>query len=261
MRNKVIFISLLAAVSLCFVACNNEPKLKKKTRDLEVLANQWDFEKSANMYYCHFNVPEITSDVYNYGEVSVSREYNYGTRDAYQVALPETTYKSATSEATTVVYYTQHIDFRIGVGYVDIQITNSDYMYGQENPETMHFRLQSGTDILDLTVLQEDWLYDEETKQFFVRFNVPEITGDAYNFGQWSISREYNYGTADAYQVALPMSSYLTDTVKVESTVNYSQHIDYAVGVGFVEVFLTISDFFYDDFKPEAMLFRLQLTY
>ena len=108
---------------------------------------------------------------------------------------------------------------------------------------------------------QADWQFDEETKQFYYHFEVPEITEDAYNLGQWSISREYNYGTADAYQVALPLSSYMTDTVQVESTVNYSQHLDYAVGVGFVEVFLTISDFYYDDFTPEAMLFRLQLTY
>ncbi len=260
MRNKII-ICVLAAVGLCFMACNNEPKLKKKTRDLEVLANQWEFDQSAKMYYCHFNVAEISSDVYNYGEVSVSREYRSTDGNVYQVALPETTYKSATSESTSVVYYTQHIDFRIGVGYVDIQITNSDYVYGQENPETMLFRLQSGTDIIDLTVQQADWQFDEETKQFYYHFEVPEITEDAYNLGQWSISREYNYGTADAYQVALPLSSYMTDTVQVESTVNYSQHLDYAVGVGFVEVFLTISDFYYDDFTPEAMLFRLQLTY
>ena len=40
------------------------------------------------------------------------------------------------------VYYTQHIDYRFGVGYVDIQLTNSDYYYEEQNPESMVFRLQ-----------------------------------------------------------------------------------------------------------------------
>ena len=46
------------------------------------------------------------------------------------------------------VYYTQYIDYRLGIGYVDVQLTNSDYFYAADNqgklvnPETMFFRLQ-----------------------------------------------------------------------------------------------------------------------
>ena len=46
----------------------------------------------------------------------------------------------------SVVYYTQHIDSRVGVGYLDVQLTNSDYLYDAAegkilNPENMLFRL------------------------------------------------------------------------------------------------------------------------
>ena len=46
-----------------------------------------------------------------------------------------------------VAYYTQHIDYRLGEGYVEVQLTNSDYMYVYDkgkivNPEDMFFRLQ-----------------------------------------------------------------------------------------------------------------------
>jgi hypothetical protein len=145
MRNEII-ICVLAAVGLCFMACNNEPKMKKKTRDLEVLANQWEFDQSAKMYYCHFNVAEISSDVYNYGEVSISREYNSGKKDAYQVALPMSLYMVEEVDdgqgGTAYIYYTQHIDYRVGIGYVEVQLTNSDYAYANEKPESMIFRLQ-----------------------------------------------------------------------------------------------------------------------
>ena len=48
----------------------------------------------------------------------------------------------------SVVYYTQHIDYRLSVGYVEIQLTNSDYLYPTDEkgklipPYEMSFRLQ-----------------------------------------------------------------------------------------------------------------------
>jgi len=265
---KYVLFCLLTAFALCMTGCRednrgNEPECKYHALplNLTVVQEDWKWDDDGQVYYYHFDVPEITPFVYNYGNWSVSHEYNYGTGKVYQVALPETMYMVDSITEPSVVYYTQHIDFRISVGYVDIQVTNSDYMYAPENPETMYFRLQSNSDILDLTVQQEDWKFDEETQQYYYHFEVPEITSDAYDFGQWSISREYNIGTSDAYQVALPMSSYMTDTVQVPSAVHYSRHIDYAVGVGYVEIMLTHSDYLYPLENPEDMHFRLQLVY
>ena len=145
---KYLFICLMAVVGLVMVSCNsNAPRLNKMTIDLAVEKSQWEFDNTVNMFYCHFDVPQLTSDIYNYGEVSVNREYNSGTSKAYQVALPETSYKVEEEvvgdSVTNVYYYAQHIDYLYGPKYVEIFYTISDYFYEDGfKPEAMLFRLQ-----------------------------------------------------------------------------------------------------------------------
>ena len=99
-------------------------------------------------FYTHFNIDAITADVYNYGNYSLHREYNSGQKNAYQVALPQSVFMVDSLGNGEVAYYTQHIDYRVGIGYVEIQVTNSDYFYptdGQGNlyaPDDMNFRLE-----------------------------------------------------------------------------------------------------------------------
>ena len=96
---------------------------------------------------------------------------------------------------------------------------------------------------------------------FFCHFTVDMLTAEVYNYGEVSVSREYNSGTNKAYQVALPETSYKVEQ-DGENKFYYAQLVDYAYGVGFIEVFYTISDYFYPEgFTPEGMVFRAQLTY
>jgi hypothetical protein len=145
---KYLILSVFALVTFVFSACqSNEPcHFHKESIELVVNQNMWEFDSSANMYYCHFNVPEITSDVYKYGEWSINREYNSGSKNAYQVALPETTYKSEEIDngdsTTSTVFYQQHIDYAVGVGMVEVFCTISDFYYEGFTPESMIFRLQ-----------------------------------------------------------------------------------------------------------------------
>lgn len=144
---KFVMISVLALVAVVFTACTSEDTPKhKKTIDLVAKTNTWSFDDGANMYYCHFDVDEITSQVYNYGEFSVHREYNSGKPNAYQVALPETTYCVEELDngdgTTSPYYYQQHIDYAVGVGFVEVFLTISDYFYEGFQPESMLFRLQ-----------------------------------------------------------------------------------------------------------------------
>jgi hypothetical protein len=146
---KQLFLCLIAAMAMAFTACsNNESQLKKRTVDLAVQSSQWEFDQDVNQYYCHFNVPELTAQIYNYGEVSVNREYNSGTKNAYQVALPETSYKveyevDENDSVINTFYYAQHIDYAYGVGFVEVFYTISDYFYPEgQKPEGMLFRLQ-----------------------------------------------------------------------------------------------------------------------
>jgi hypothetical protein len=140
---KVLLILSFIAVAVGFTGCEDEPcRYHTQTLDLRVMQADWQFDDNTLQYYYHFDVPEITPFVYNYGNWSISREYNSGTKDAYQVALPQSVYMTEELADGSIAYYTQHIDYRVGIGYVEIQLTNSDYFYEQENPENMLFRLQ-----------------------------------------------------------------------------------------------------------------------
>ena len=148
MKNKV-FICLLALIALVsFSSCRkSEPcKFNKATKFLEVRASQWEFNNELRMYMCHFDVPELTADVYENGEVSVLREYNTGTKNAYMVALPETTYEQIALDnddgTTSEYFFQQHIDYIFGIGYVEVFITISDYYYDDFAPGNMLFKLQ-----------------------------------------------------------------------------------------------------------------------
>ena len=143
---KYLLIGLVALMGLgmtgCTINSSNEPseRMHKQTIDLNVKASSWIWDAGANMYYCHFDLPELTSDIYNYAEVSINREYNTGSSKAYQVALPETTY--LTEKVNNQDYfYQQHIDYAYGVGFVEIFLTFSDYVYDQQ-PDPMIFRMQ-----------------------------------------------------------------------------------------------------------------------
>jgi len=264
---KHIYLALVCATAL--VGCQEkapECKFHTTTLTMTVKKSDWKFDDKEKFFFCAFDAPEITTKIYNTGSWTMHRKMNFNSPNEYQVALPSNTFKNDTLTEEAVVHYTQYIDFRIGVGFVEIQLTNSDYLYGQEPPETMQFRLQANDAIIDLTLMQNDWIFDEELKQYYYHFNVPEITEDVYNYGHWSIAREYNYGTADAYQVDLPMSCFMTDTLKENVIVHYTQQINYLVGVGLIEVQLTNSDYYYDvdngnPIPPEEMHFRMQLTY
>ncbi len=148
---KYIFISLLCAATWCFTACKQEVPWEQKhvrTLDLNVFTDDWMFDTVAKQFYYSFDVPEIDAGVYNFGNWTICREFNGGSKYAYQVALPTSMFMTDTLVDGTVAYYTQYIDYRVGIGYVDVQLTNSDYYYEVDgkgnivNPESMLFRLQ-----------------------------------------------------------------------------------------------------------------------
>ena len=137
----------MAMMAFGMTSCNDSKdctctpcRFRQQTLDLVVMQKDWQFDSKMKLYFYRFDVPEMTAEIYNYGEVSINREYNNGTENAYQVALPETTYKETTVEGNPY-YYQQHVDYVYGFGFVEIAVTNSDLFY-DEVPETMIFRMQ-----------------------------------------------------------------------------------------------------------------------
>ena len=150
---KYVLISLLALVAMCFTACEDRgPRIQRESVYMTVDQNEWKWDKDNLQFYAHFNVPEITANVYNYGNYCLYREYNTGAKDVYQVGLPQSIYLSEEVKyddgTTGFTYYQQLVDYRVGVGYVEIQVTNNDFFYAEDeqgyliNPEKMVFHLQ-----------------------------------------------------------------------------------------------------------------------
>ncbi len=155
---KYAILCVLTLIAFAQTSCiirNDTPapdcKYNAKTVYLEVKQNEWKFDSQNQQFYTRFDVPEITADIYNYGNYSLHREYNTGLNTAYQVALPQSILCMETvtnGNTTTDVYYTQLVDYILGVGYVEIQVTNSDFFYPEDkqgyliNPEAMVFHLQ-----------------------------------------------------------------------------------------------------------------------
>ncbi len=138
---KIVFLCLMAlamvGMNSCKVEtqCDCKTQFHKQTVDLKV--REWQYDNQLNTYYCRFDVPEITKDVYNYGEWSINRDYG-----DYQVVLPETSYKSQNVNGQTF-FYEQHIDYAVGVEFVEIMYTISDFEYPEgDTPDKMLFRLQ-----------------------------------------------------------------------------------------------------------------------
>ena len=138
---KRTYFAVMVCVLVGFSSCNYYPKetvyeSNFKTLDLRVDANQWLVSQDGDYYYCTFNVPELTSQIYNYGVVTCYREYNKGTTNAYQLPLPQTIHNVDAGDGTL---YTSTIDFSFAVGLVEIVLTNNDFKYVA--PERMDFRL------------------------------------------------------------------------------------------------------------------------
>lgn len=114
---------------------------------------------------------------------------------------------------------------------------------------------------IDLICNQNEWSYNANANAYYCHFTVDMLTAEAYKYGEVSVNREYYSGTNKAYQVALPETTYMVEQ-DGENTFYYAQHVDYVYGVGYIEIYYTVSDYFYPEgFTPEGMVFRAQLTY
>ena len=151
---KVLFIAIMAAVSMVFTGCEkSEPctcqqtpcSFHKMTVNVPVAASDWEFEDDRLKIYVP--IKALTEEVYKFGDVSVYHEYHRGTKTAYQIPLPETLYtvlyKDNGDGTQSVDYqYQQHIDYIYGIGFVKIYITFSDFIYDEYVPEDMYFHVQ-----------------------------------------------------------------------------------------------------------------------
>ena len=145
---KYLFINLVALLSLVLTGCEkkNEPcqctqeHLTKATVDFRVPKNVWTYDQDNAWFSAVYETEKLTEYVYDYGTWTVSHEYNPGTEDAFLIQLPELRFLL---DEASGAYYTQRIDYEVGVGYVRVYVTNSDYTYYENwQPDEMYFHMQ-----------------------------------------------------------------------------------------------------------------------
>ena len=125
----------LFAITLFLVSCQEEDNATKwEIINLEVKSSDWEVSTDNDglnrYYYSYFDMPEITSTVYNYGTVLA-----YYTLDGAQQVLPYVRhYENAGGDL-----WTRTVDFDYSPGSLNIYVTNSDFY--DEVPPTMYFRV------------------------------------------------------------------------------------------------------------------------
>ena len=147
---KFTFILLFVAAIVGMNSCTyNEPcRFNKNTVDIPVKWSDWKFDNEQLQFYVRVPVNTITEEVYKFGNFSMYHQYYKDTKDAYMVAMPQSMFMTDTLDTGDVAYYTQYLDYRTGIGYVEIQVTNSDYFYPTDAqghlyaPDDMDFRLE-----------------------------------------------------------------------------------------------------------------------
>ena len=144
MMKKSVFFALIVVVAVGLNSCTkvvNEPcQFNKVNVDFRVPQNAWAFDETNGWYCYYYETNKITAYIYDYGNWTMSHEYNPGTKDAFLIQLPE--FRFLQDEGTGD-FYAQRTDYEVGVGYVIVYVTNSDYAYEPGwKPDEMYFHMQ-----------------------------------------------------------------------------------------------------------------------
>lgn len=124
---------ILAIVLLSFIGCYDYTEgITIQTVSLRVKSYEWTWD--GDFFYAEFSMPEITEDIFDYGEVKaylVSNRMDYAT--AQKNLLPYVLHKDDGE-----FFYTETIDFEYGIKWARIYYTISDFAY-EGNPPAMEF--------------------------------------------------------------------------------------------------------------------------
>lgn len=144
---KILFWFIL---SIILTGCNTTivSNLEMETIDVTVRASDWQYTNMPdnNYFRCVVDMPEITSEVYDKGEVKVYREfYDKQNNDFFKHILPDVFHSKEVSD-NNIFLYTTTVDYIYGIGWLEFNYRVSDFAYDEGNyknfaPETMSFSI------------------------------------------------------------------------------------------------------------------------
>lgn len=136
---------------------------------------------------------------------------------------------------------------------------------GPQGPQGPQGEPGSGVvNIVFINVNTDDWAYSDydDNNYFYATVDMPEITKDIFDGGIIKMYRVFDYDTSNPVQIEMPFTRHKEEYVGPGEYdyVNWTETLDYEFGVGSMNIFFTVSDFFYQD-KPESMRFRCVIMY
>jgi hypothetical protein len=139
---KFLFFALILCMASCTVV--EQPSTTMKTITVRVKATDWKYSNQGNnnYFYAGVDVPEITSAVFEKGEVKAYLvKDRYDSHYARKHALPYVMHKEDYIN-NNWIFWTETVDFTYGIGWVEFNFRASDFAYEEDvniNPEAMEF--------------------------------------------------------------------------------------------------------------------------
>ena len=143
MMKKSLFLVFISSMFL--VGCtsvNNGATIQ--TISVVVEAHEWKYTNFTdnNYFYAGFDIPAITENVFDRGEVKAYIVYDRLDMDyARKNLLPHTIHKEEWIDTLRYVY-TETVDFTYGIGWVEFNFRASDFAYEDNvsiHPPAMEF--------------------------------------------------------------------------------------------------------------------------
>ena len=147
-------ILLVFSISLVVVGCNlthvDQDSATLKTIKIKVRAQEWlytqqgnDDQYNNNYFYAVVNMPEITENVFDYGEVKAYAVFNRNSPTyARKHLLPYVLHVEEPTNTGDWLYFTETYDFIYGIGWAEFNFRTSDFAYEDNvniNPPAMEF--------------------------------------------------------------------------------------------------------------------------
>ncbi len=148
-KKKALFF-LFAALVLC--GCRGpkgDPGEGMNWKIVDLNVSRWDYSgdaygyKDNNYYFAKFDVPDLTSFVFTDGNVN-GYVILYEGNEKIQHSLPYVLPIATKDGSGNPYYYTRTVDFVYGVGWVQIEVRESDFAYEGDDtivPDAMDFRI------------------------------------------------------------------------------------------------------------------------
>lgn len=147
-------ILLVFSIALVVVGCNlthvDQDSAILKTIKIKVRAKEWlytqqgnDDQYNNNYFYAVVNMPEITENVFDYGEVKAYAVFNRNSPTyARKHLLPYVLHVEEPTNTGDWLYFTETYDFIYGIGWAEFNFRTSDFAYEDNvniNPPAMEF--------------------------------------------------------------------------------------------------------------------------